>query len=346
MKESGAFVTHIEQPTIPPTRSPRSVLLAGSLGLACAIGLSGCGGGPQQPVERNAPLSADYLIDSDDPYYDRMEELMPQLTAQPAQENLQTLLDAPVAKWVNDLNSETVQMVAEVTDQASAEHTIPTFVIYGMPKIQSEDGNIEASQADMYRSWIGDLSTAIGNRPAVIVLEPDTLAASNDLREDDRSARFDLLRSSLEQFKEQNLQTAVYLDVGHSYWLKADEVVGLMQEIDPDGELIGGISLNVSNQRPEQELRDYVEEIWRLMDKKVYVLLDNAMNGAPNTAELTDYCNPDGERIGRLEDNIFDPTSMVEEMYIKPAGESDNPCGTSSLPAGAYDPNLLSLQVS
>jgi endoglucanase len=321
-----------------------------------AAGLAACtgGGGPAPsgtpepaPLERNAPGRAAYFLDSEDQYFRNVAAAQAAAPDAASEQRIQTLLETPVAQWLTGPPTDTPRAVAENLERAEALGAVPVFVVYN---ITDRDLGGEASggsgDADAYRSWVREVSDAVGDAPAVLVLEPDALPGVPQMDEDRQAERIELLRDALTVFRDGNPAAAVYLDVGHSRWLDASRAAELVDRVDEDGTLVTGVALNVSNQRPEAELRRYAEDLWAALGRRVHVLLDSSMNGASNTGELVEWCNPEGERVGSLPDTVFDPDAWFEHVYVKAPGESDGRCGTSAEPAGVFDARLLLEQVA
>ncbi len=299
-------------------------------------------------VEFNRPPSGEYFLDSPDQYYDNLRSTL-ELTDDPtAINNIERLLQTPIAQWLNSSIDSTRQAIEENLSQSKQEKTIPVFAAYNIP---GRDLGGEArgglANATEYRDWITAVSDTIGNASSVIILEPDALTGIPQMdNEQKRDERLALLRGALNTFENNNPNTAVYLDAGHSKWLGSDALVQLLHQVDPTNTLVGGIALNVSNQRPESEVRAYADEISQKLGRNLYVIIDNSMNGAPHTADLLQWCNVKGEHIGSLEDLTYNRNQLVEEIFIKAPGESDGRCGESTEPSGEFDPQLLLKQVS
>lgn len=324
------------------------------IGALCVmVAMTGCADGESQPpatpsVEFNQPDTGEYFLDSPDQYYSNLQSTLELADSDSARANINQLLETPISQWLNTTTESTIRAITENLQQSEIESTIPVFVAYNIP---NRDLGGEArgglNNADEYRDWIDAISQTIDDASSVIILEPDALGGLPKITDQaQQDERISLLRGALEQFKQNNKNTAVYLDIGHSRWLDPRTATDLIQRIDQGDGLVGGISLNVSNQRSGDETRAYADTISDLMGRDLYVMIDVSMNGAQNTDELLEWCNVDGEHIGTLEDTTYDADQRVEEMYIKAPGESDGRCGESTKIAGEFDPQLLIKQVS
>ncbi len=303
---------------------------------------------PQTSIQFNHPDGGSYFLDTPDQYYDNLLSTR-EITDDPiAKDNINRLLDTPVAQWLNSTIDSAQQAIKENLDQSKIEGTIPLFVAYNIPHRdlggEARGGMLSAAE---YQDWIRSISESIGDASAIIILEPDAIAGVPLMTDPSEQAeRITLLRDALLTFQQNNDNTAVYLDIGNSRWLSTQTAADLIRQVDPETNLVGGIALNVSNQRSSDESRAYAAEISALLGYELRVMIDSSMNGAPNTDSLLKWCNADGEHIGTPEDTFYNPDQMYEEAYIKVPGESDGQCGESTKKAGEFDPDLLIKQVS
>ncbi|WKY56219.1 glycoside hydrolase family 6 protein [Nocardia seriolae] len=171
------------------------------------------------------------------------------------------------------------------------------------------------------------------------------MAHATEMNETDRAARLALLGFAYGQLLQHNPATAVYLDVGNSTWVDPARVAELLRTVSPDRP-VAGIALNVANRRPDSEIRAYATRIQQAYGHQLFVMIDSLVNGAPNTANLIDWCNPHGQKLGTLPSTRFDRDAMVEPAFVKTPGQSDGRCGTSEQPAGEFDRQLLLDQLS
>ena len=321
------------------------------IGASClSLTLISCGDEPRdlRPVPFNQPSSADYYLDKNDPYYAKVEKVRDQVDDSDAQEVIDDLLETPVAQWLNGDEAYSRQLIRENIDGGIENGQVPVFAVYNIP---NRDLGGEASggydSPEEYLEWIEAISDEIGSDDSIVIYEPDALPAAPMMEPDGQSERIDTMRSALELFRDNNPNTAVYLDAGNHAWNSAQTVASIIRDIDPDGMLVGGLSLNVSNQMSEASERNYGNDINQNLGRALKILIDNSMNGAENTDELrSNWCNIEGEHVGSLEDAYYDADAPVETMFIKVPGESDGHCGQSDKPAGEFDPDLLIKQVS
>lgn len=297
-------------------------------------------------VVLHQPDRAPYFLNSDDDFYKQLHATLPLVHDQTSVQNIQRLMNTAVAQWLNSDIDQIRQIVKENIDGGKKTDTIPLFVAYNIPNRDlGGDARGGLDGANEYRQWIQDISRMIGDAPSVMILEPDALADIPKMPQPDQSDRVRLLRDALTTFSQNNRQTAVYLDTGNSKWLRPSEVADLIRRVDGGHRIVGGISLNVSSYRSEQETRAYADSIFHDLGHSLHVMIDNSRNGAPNTDRLKGWCNVVGIRIGAV-DGEYSPDQQFEQAYIKTPGESDGVCGDSDKPAGEFDTNLLIDQVS
>src|ERR671925_330765 len=109
------------------------------------------------------------------------------------------MVAVPTATWLTGGSpSEVNEQVTQIVGRAAADHSVPVLVVYNVPGrdcAQASAGG--ASTGDDYRSWVGAVADALGNAPAVIIVEPDGLALlPSDCGQPDPYGRIDLVRDA------------------------------------------------------------------------------------------------------------------------------------------------------
>ena len=239
-------------------------------------------------------------------------------------EQMEKIAAQPVAKWFGSWNSvssvraEVAGVVATVAGQGS----VPVFVAYNIP--QRDCGGLSGSNTltpDGYRAWIAEFARGIGQSPAVVILEPDALAAMSCLSTADQDTRISLIRFALEQLRA-NTQAKVYIDAGHARWQSAATMAARLTAAGIS--LATGFSLNVSNFHTSGENVAYGEQLSRLIDGKHFII-DSGRNGLGPTAD-SQWCNPEGRAIGRRPTTQTGHPLVDAYLWIKTPGESDGAC--------------------
>lgn len=235
----------------------------------------------------------------------------------------------PTAKWFGDWNDDIAEDVATATTTITEAGALPVFVAYNIPN--RDCGGYSAggaADAAAYLDWIEDFADAIGDRAAVVILEPDAAALVSCLSDEDREIRFSLLSQAVTTFKAKPA-ISVYIDAGNSTWFDADEMADSLAQAGIAN--ADGFSLNVSNFYTTDENLVYGETLSALVDDKHFII-DTARNGLGSNGE---WCNPSGRALG---DNPSVDTGydLIDALlWIKPPGESDGECNGGP-PAGEW----------
>jgi endoglucanase len=230
----------------------------------------------------------------------------------------------PMAKWFGSWNSPS----SIRSDVASAVATVarsgatPVFVAYNIP--QRDCGGLSGSNTltpDQYRSWISGFAAGLGQSPAVVVLEPDALAAMSCLSAADQQVRVDLLRYAVNALRA-DASARVYLDAGHANWQTPATMASRLESAGID--LISGFTLNVSNFIADADNIAYGTQISTLVGGKHFII-DSGRNGLGATAD-NQWCNPEGRAIGRRPTTNTGNAVVDAFLWIKTPGESDGAC--------------------
>ncbi len=178
-----------------------------------------------------------------------------------AREDALLLARIPSATWLAYGTPEIVEAQArDVTERAAAKGQIPVLVAYNIPyrdcALYSAGG---AADGVAYLAWVAGLARGVGNRQAIIVLEPDGLGVipwhrnlAGDLEgcrpegQDEAAAsrRYDQLRGAVAILGALP-RARVYLDGTGSSWLAPGEIASRLIRADVDK--VAGFFLNVSN---------------------------------------------------------------------------------------------------
>ncbi|MFJ9577072.1 glycoside hydrolase family 6 protein [Streptomyces sp. NPDC101191] len=173
------------------------------------------------------------------------------------------LAGLPQAEWFTGGTPDQVHDdAADLVVRARTAGQLPVLVAYNVPGrdcgLYSSGG---AADSAAYRAWIGALADGIGDRPAVVILEPDGLAAlpkdcagSVDPTGTLSAARIADLGFAVTTLKA-HTGTAVYLDAGNSQWRAVGDIAQRL--IDAGAARADGFALNVSNFQPTEQLEQY-----------------------------------------------------------------------------------------
>jgi endoglucanase len=164
------------------------------------------------------------------------------------------LVLVPQATW---LVAGTPQEVAKQTRQtlleAKLQRAIPVFVAYNIPGRDCggySGGGAQTTAA--YVAWIDAIASAVHDREAIVILEPDALAnlpvdcgydPTGQLTVD----RYTQLRHAIDTFGALP-RTRVYLDAGHSRWHSVGAIASRLVQAGVAN--TSGFYLNASNYQP------------------------------------------------------------------------------------------------
>ncbi|MGW2818500.1 glycoside hydrolase family 6 protein [Streptomyces sp. NPDC001415] len=312
---------------------PRGILLAAVL-LAAVAGCSsgGDGGGASVPRARSQAEAAPAPAPGSPFWVDPESDAARQVRIYQGQgrladaQVLRRIADRPVATWPSGDNPQ--PGIRKAVEGAAKEKRTAVFVAYNIPHrdcgAYSAGG---ANGADAYRAWYRMFAEAIGDAPAIVVLEPDAVAHMVDgcTTPDHHAERYQLLRDAIRQFKRLP-DTRVYLDAGNPSWIR--DPYSLIEPLRRAGvEKADGFALNVSNFQTDAAVRAYGAKVSQGLDGKHFVM-DTSRNGEgplPEDREQA-WCNPPGRSLGtppsvRTGDPLVDAF-----LWIKRPGDSDGPC--------------------
>ncbi len=233
------------------------------------------------------------------------------------------LAEQPTAYWLTpeqDPIGTAADTVTSLITQARDSDRSLAIVIYGLPG--RDCGNFSAgglSEAD-YPVWLAEIGGALGTAPdlqKIVVLEPDSIALSPECGNiSDRSRQLGLALDALTA-----LNTWVYLDGGHSNWLGAEQMAGLLTQtglIDR----VRGFATNVSNYQGSADEFAYAADLSARLDG-AHAIVDTSRNGSATSGG--EWCNPPRQTVGEPGGTYGD--SVVDtNLWIKPPGESDGDC--------------------
>lgn len=222
-----------------------------------------------------APAAADDVLDAGDRLYVNPSSTTLQaaagLTGQ-ARADAQLLGSFASANWFTKGTPAEVQAaVNTVVSGAAADGSVPVLVAYNLPFrdcAQYSAGG--AADTAEYNAWIDAFAAGIGNREAVVILEPDGLGiipwytTVNGDQEWCQPAELDPATAASDRFVQLNhavdalgalSKTAVYLDGTHSGWLGVGDVSDRL--IKAGVERADGFFLNASNYVSTDRLTRY-----------------------------------------------------------------------------------------
>jgi endoglucanase len=291
------------------------------------------------------PAPSIRLVDAGNPLAGQAFYVNPQSAAMraaqsdPSNSQLAAVANTPQAYWMD--NRSTPSVDAKYIADAQAAGTMPILALYGIP--HRDCGSFAAGgfgSADAYRGWIDGVAGAIGSGPAAIILEPDALAMADCLSAGQRQERMDLIRYAVDTLT-RNPASAVYIDGGHSRWVSADKMAGMLNDVGISK--ARGFSLNTANFFATGEEMGYGDAISGQTGGAHYVI-DTGRNGAGPADGDMYWCNPSGRALGVRPTTDTGNGNVDAFLWVKRPGESDGSCGRGDPGAGSFMPqNAVSL---
>ncbi|MGK7234150.1 glycoside hydrolase family 6 protein [Streptomyces hygroscopicus] len=255
---------------------------------------------------------------------------------------IRRIADQPVAEWLGPAPRDRVRYVTE-----SAAHTgaTPVLVAYHIP--YRDCGRYSAGgarNAAAYRKWIREVAEGIGDRKAIVVVEPDAVAQVVDgcVPRRQRARRLALLRQAVTTLSALP-RAKVYLDAGHAGWI--DNARRLVAPLRRAGvRRADGFALNVSNFQPTRTTKAYGHKLSAALGGAHFVIdtsrngngpLEHARAARYGIRKGENWCNPPGRALGEPPSTATGDPLVDAYLWIKRPGESDGTCNGGP-PAGRW----------
>ena len=232
------------------------------------------------------------------------------------------IANTPQAIWIGDWFSDVQSVTRDIVTRVTSAGALPVLVLYNIPQrdcgLYSAGG---ANSAAAYRTWIAGVANGIGERRAVILLEPDAAMAADCLSSSDRALRFQLLREAVATLKSK-AGISVYIDGGHAGWDAASVAAGRLLEAGIAQ--ADGFALNVSNFQTNANSVPYGTDVSARVGGKHFVI-DTSRNGLGPGSH---WCNPDGRALGSTPSTQTSHPLVDALLWVKSPGESDGTCNS------------------
>jgi endoglucanase len=239
------------------------------------------------------------------------------------------MVTTPQAVWFSGgEDSDTRAEVRSTVRRAAARDALPVLSLYNVPgRDCSQYSAGGAANTAEYQAWIDDVARGIGNRDALIILEPDSLALlPSDCGQDDAEGTLTAARYTELNYAVDVLSalpgTDIYLDAGHSGWHSVNDITPRL--LEAGSAETAGFYLNTSNYRTDAELAHY--------GTLISGCLSYAEAGG-DTAECPNQWWPEEDALTWLADNVTeDPADQPHFV----TDTSRNGQGPWTAPAEAY----------
>ena len=199
-----------------------------------------------------------------------------------------TLASWPEAAWfTKGTPSQVNSQVKTLVRKAALQGSVPVLVAYDIPLRDCSQYSAGGAQSDAdYQAWIKAFAQGLGNRQAVVILEPDALAnlpsdcsATSDPDGSLTAGRITDINYAVDVLEAQP-GTSVYLDAGNSQWHSTGDMASRL--IQAGVGRAQGFFLNVSNFQPT----DQTDEYGTWISKCIWFATD----GPAWATGHTDYC--------------------------------------------------------
>jgi endoglucanase len=330
-------------------RAVQATVLAAVAGTAVACGGADTPDTPETPAAESSRLAGEELwVNPEGHGPAAVEQAVVEGRTADA-EALAPLADQPTATWIATPDNP-YPAVEEVSRAAAAEDELPVLVAYNVPG--RDCGSYSAGGApdvDAYLSWIGSFAAALGDRPAVVVLEPDAVPqALEGCAGVDAAARYQTLGQAVDILDRQP-GTRVYVDAGNASWV--EDLPALADALRRSGvDRADGFALNVSNYETTEASADYGQRLSRELEAGApegtptpHFVVDTSRNGAGPPEDTPEgegrWCNPPGREVGDAPTTSPDLDRVDALLWVKQPGDSDGTCAGGP-PAGQWWPEM------
>lgn len=235
---------------------------------------------------------------------------------------LDPITSTPQARWLT--GPDDLAALGPVVREAGRQRKLLVVVAYHIPN--RDCAGQGAASADDYRAWIGQLVDVLASTRAVVVLEPDAVAADC----------FDQTRARILAGAVRELADAghyVYLDAGHPNWRPPAEMAPRLHAAGIAA--AEGFSVNVSNRRSTADSQRFAAELSAQTGGRE-ALIDTSRNGLPAPPD-DQWCNPAQQGLGQRPTVQSGLDRVAALLWVKRPGESDGPCGEEPS-ADAFSP--------
>lgn len=277
---------------------------------------------PNNSATRVFPASAKFYVD---PYSSAASAAADMKRANnPDARYLEYIAGQGAANWLGKWSGQVGNTVQQIVDRAEKDGSYPVLVAYNIPNRDCGSHSAGGLSPNDYLPWIKDLANGIGERKAIVILEPDAIPGiliNTCLSQQEQAQRMELLKGAIQILKAKP-KTKVYVDIGHPAWLKLDDAVRMLKQVGVS--MADGFSLNVSNYRSTESNIAYGKEIRAQIGNKNFII-DTSRNGI-DPKEDSAWCNPPNRALGKAPTFDTGVDGLDAFVWGKRPGESDGPC--------------------
>lgn len=248
--------------------------------------------------------------------------------------------DQQVGFWLTNHSRAALHAAHNLVVAAAVRRQLPLLVVYDIPDRNCGSysrGSVSADRS--YVRWVRQVAAAIGDEPAIVVVEPDAAAqAASDClpagliagRERDLGAAITALRH--------DPNAAVYLDAGNSGWITDTNRLGTV--LRASGVMTAnGFSLNVASFETVSSSVAYGNRLSAALRGRHFVIDTGRDGRGPYEAAGASrtWCNPPGRKLGPPPTTATGHRRVDAFLWVKQPGYSDGTC-RGGPPAGVWWP--------
>lgn len=233
------------------------------------------------------------------------------------------IFQQPVSFWYGERKGKPVEKVKLGVQRLlrRAAPAVPVLVSYNMPNRDMGHHSRGGAKSDqIYLDFLQDFAHGIADSSPILIFEPDSLAHTTHMTEANRLWRLNLMKTGL-QILTDNCAALVYVDVGHSNWLSAQDAATLLDQVCNPG--VRGFAVNVSNYRSTTESMNWSLRVCEYRPQDHFVI-DTSRNGLGPYGN--EWCNPPGRSLGNPPSTSTGHNACDAFLWVKIPGESDGKC--------------------
>lgn len=230
---------------------------------------------------------------------------------------LKAIAEQPAGVWLGGWSGDVGAAVSKMVKDAAGKTLL--LVAYNIPN--RDLGSYSAGGVDgpdAYYGWIGAIGAAIGNAPAIVILEPDAMGHLHAMEEPAKGQRLTMLSVACDILNKQP-NVNVYIDL--SMWVSPDLTAQSLTWSDIVNK-VAGFACNVSGYKPLHDVKHWANQVSSLT--KLPYVVDTSRNGQGTAGE--EWCNPKAQGLGIVPQIIGGGSNMFAALWIKAPGESDGEC--------------------
>ncbi|MFI2432421.1 glycoside hydrolase family 6 protein [Streptomyces sp. NPDC018693] len=306
--------------------------------LSSALLITGCSGGQGESRDRPSPAppatpritqqpkeAAPFWVNPDGTA-SRQVAAYEKAGDQASADLIRRIAEQPTGEWLSPDDPE--GQASRLTEAADRAGRTALLVLYNIPHRDcGQYSRGGAPDGAAYRAWIDGVARGVGDRPALIVLEPDAVLHMADgcTPAEYHEERYTLLSGAVTTLK--SLKNAkVYVDAGNAGWGSPDEIHEPLRRAGV--ERADGFSVNVSNFYSTRDSLTYGKQLSAKLGGSHFVI-DTSRNGN-GPYERGDpgerWCNPPGRALGETPTTRTADPLVDAYLWVKRPGESDGEC--------------------